>query len=184
MTLETSRQFFLRFVQDTYSADAATYGSVTYGEDPFAYGQEPTETTNPSTDYDLLPALGFHPEDPGWTFRVGDENLFGCSIIDSEKPSEPIDVTPIAVAEVILTEQRFDQILPWYKRLALTPNEATNQLERTWEPGDLDKEGRFRVTVRIVFDSGRILSVEGNDSVIMQVNSSIDSAAETRGRFL
>jgi hypothetical protein len=187
MTLTTSRQFHLLFVQSAYSADAATYGSEEYGADPFSYGQEATESVNPSTQYSLLPTLGQHPEEPAWIYRVGDENPFSCSIIEHDNPAVNIDVTPVAVADVVLTEIRFDDELPWYRRFALTPDEVNDRLERTWEVGDLTQQGRFRVTVRVEFESGRILTVEGNDGVWLQVNSSTDSeipVGQNRGGFL
>ena len=187
MTLTTSRQFFLRFVKTAISGENALYGSETYGADPFSYGQEATETTFPSTDYSVLPFPGYYPDLPAWTYRVGDQNAFACGVVDSNDPSVPIDVSAVATAYVVLTEDRFDQQIPWYRTFQLIPNEANDQLERTWLQGDLRRQGRYRVTVRILFDSGRYLTVESNDDVMLYVNSSTDSEipeGQEQGRWM
>lgn len=186
MTLLTSRQFFLRFVESAITGENALYGSETYGADPFSYGQEATETVFPSTEYSVL--AGSSPDLPAWTYRVGDQNKFSCAIVDSKDPSVPIDVSAINTASVLLwNASRFDQQLPWYRTYQLIPNETNNQLERTWLPGDLSREGRFRVQIHVLFDSGRTLTVESNDEVMLYVNSSIDADGpehELRGRWL
>jgi len=187
MTILTSRQFFLRFVKSAITGESALYGSETYGADPFSYGQEATETVFPSTEYSLLPYPGYHPQEPAWTYRVGDQNEFACAIVDSNDPSSPIDVSPVDTAHVVLTEERFDQQLPWYRTFNLIPEEATNQLRQSWLQGDLRRQGRYRVTVRVLFASGRYLTVEANDNVMLNVNGSTDSEipeGQDQGRWM
>jgi len=164
--------YFLRFTKGTYSAPGGTYGGIeTYGEDPFTFGQESSVSTQPTTRYEILPSPGFHPQTPGWEYRVGDESLFSCSLVEADTPSSPIDVTTIDVAELVLTQYTFENIDPWIRTFQLTPNLSTDALERTWLASDLIVEGIFRVNVRLLFDSGRYLTVESNDQVLLQINA-------------
>jgi hypothetical protein len=176
MTLLTSQQFFLRFVKTAITGENALYGSETFGADPFSYGQEATETVFPSTDYTLLPHPGHYPQSPGWSYRVGDQNLFSCSVVDSKNPSDPIDVSAVSEAYVVLAEQKFDHVLPWYQEFELTIDEGNKRFTRNWLIGDLGKQGRFRVNVRILFNSGRHLTVESKDETMLFVNSWVDAA--------
>ena len=68
---------------------------------------------------------------------MGDQNAFACGAVDSNDPSVPIDVSAVSTAYVVLTEDLFDQQIPWYRTFQLIPNEANDQLERTWLQGDL-----------------------------------------------
>ncbi len=164
--------YFLRFTKGTYSAPGGTYGGTeTYGENPFTFGQQASDSTQPTTRYDLLPSPGFHPQTPGWEYRVGDESLFSCSLIESGNPSNTIDLSTVDIAELILTEYTFENLKSKIQTFLLTINTSTNALERVWLPEDLVNEGIFRVNVRLLFNSGRYLTAEANDQVLLQINS-------------
>ena len=165
-----SRHLHLRFLQGSFLADDATYGSATYGEPLYTYGPEPTQTVIPGIDYDVLPSPGWHPQEPGWVFRIGDTTRFACVIIDKDAPDQPIDVSSIFQAHLILNKVSFDSS-PYAVQYDLLPDPATNQLYRDWLPQELIVQGRFRVSIRILFLSDRYLSIEANDELELQVNA-------------
>ena len=172
MATETAREFYLRFVQGNFVTAAGDYGGPeTYGETGMTYGQEALESAEPTTQYEILPSPGFHPQDPAWRYRVGDETEFACIIVEHENPSQRLDVTSIAQATLFITSFTFDTSA-LTKEFELTPDEATDELKYVWLPFDLDAEGAFRVIIQIVFDTGRTMTIETNDQVLMHVHAS------------
>ena len=182
--MAASRHFHLLFLSGGYTADDAQYGSETYGADPFTYGQQPTQTTLNGTDYELLPTPGWHPQDPAWLFRLADTTRFGAVIVDRSDPTEQVDVSTVVSAFLFLTEWTLDGSKAWKRGFELSADVPNNLLFRDWLPGDLIVQGRFRVLLRILFESGRYLTVEANDSVTLQVNASQQAQGGDQGNYV
>jgi hypothetical protein len=173
----TSRTYNLKFLRGSYSAADATYGVANYGTDPYTYGQEASQSILAGVDYELLPFPGWHPAYPEWVYRVGDESRFSAAIVDRDNPSDAIDVSTVASAVVVLTRWTFanssSPLADQYVYVLLTDG-SNNTLYRDWLQTDLQTSGRFRVNIRIVFDSGRAMTIEGSDGVSMNVNNGPD----------
>ncbi|RKZ13131.1 hypothetical protein DRQ53_13790 [bacterium] len=177
--MAASRHFHLRFFSGGYTADDAAYGSlVTYGEDPFTYGQQASQTTLTGTDYELLPSPGWHPQDPAWVFREADTTRFSALIVDVDDPTEQVDVSVVVQADLILTQWTNDGAKAWKRGFPLVADVDTNTLYRDWVATDLIVQGRFRAALRVLFESGRYMTVETNDSVVFQVNASQQTQAD------
>lgn len=171
---EESRHYHLRFVQGSFLSDDSQYGSATYGEDGYTYGQDQQQSIIPGTEYYLLPWPGWQPHDPaGWTARSGDTSQFTAVVVDQQNPSSFIDVSSVVSAQLVITQWTFAK--PWKGIYPLQLNTANNQFYRDWQEGDLPVAGRFRVSIRILFESGRYLTVEGSDDPMLQVNDSTAS---------
>ena len=167
-----SRHVHVKFLQGSYLASDAAYGSVTYGEDAFTYGQQGTQSVLSGVSYELLPSPGWHPQDPAWVFRAGDTTRFSSLIVSADDPTKQVDVSTIVSATLVLTEWGMDGATTWKRGFDLLADVPSNSLYRDWLPDDLVVQGRFRVVVRILFESGRNMTVESNDSVVFQINDS------------
>jgi hypothetical protein len=47
----------------------------------------------------------------------------------------------------------------------------SNQVFRNWESDDLDRIGRYLVNIRLVFGTGRVMTVGTDDDQALQVSS-------------
>lgn len=173
----TSRTYNLKFLRGSYSSADATYGSVNYGTDPYTYGQQASQSILAGVDYELLPFPGWHPAYPEWVYRVGDESRFSAAVVDRDNPSDAIDVSTVVSAVVVLTRWTFaNSASPSSDRYVydLSTDLTNNTLYRTWLQTDLQTPGRFRVNIRIIFQSGRAMTIESSDGVSMHVNNGPD----------
>ena len=163
-----SRHFHLKFLQGSYLSDDAEYGSALYGDS--TYGAQATQSVLGGDTYELLPFPGWHPQDPAWVYRIGDTTRFEALVVASNDPTDQVDVSTLTAAHLILTQWTMDGSKAWKRGFELLPDSANNVLYRDLLPTDLIVAGRFRVSIRLLFDSGRYMTVEGNDGVLMQVN--------------
>ena len=168
--MTSSRHFHIKFLQGSYSAEDALYGSANYGDS--TYGAVASQSALGGVKYELLPAPGWHPQEPAWTFRYGDSTRFEAFVVDAATPTTKLDVSPITAAHLVLTQWTFDGSKAWKRGFPLLLNETDNSFYRDWDTFDLIVAGRFRVAIRMLFDSGRYMTVETNDSVVLQVNDS------------
>jgi hypothetical protein len=168
-----TRTYNLRFLRGSYDYSDATYGVSTYGADNYTYGQEASQSILAGVNYELLPSPGWHPAEPEWVYRIGDETRFASSVVDHDNPSDSIDVSTVTAAQLFLTLWSFGSVEQTFT-YDLTPNLTEDTLDRYWLQTDLQTEGRFRVNIHIEFDSGRSITVEGADSVSLFVNSGPD----------
>lgn len=174
MTHRTDRGVFnLRFLQGGYATNEGFYGSDpgTYGEPEFTYGIESGESTVLGLRYVVLPVPAQRPGTPEWSYRIGDTaKPFLAAIIAEETPSERLDLSSITDAWLVLTElsptssSRRGYLLEW--------DAESNLLRRDWLQDDLLRRGRFMVTIRLQFESGRYMSIEANDDTLLEIMDS------------
>ena len=173
MPIDTrSRLFHVRFLQGGYSTESGFYGQDTYGEAQLTYGQEAGESTVAGVEYMIVPQPGSRPADPTWQFRVGDTTRqFTAAIVDRRNPDQRLDLTPIADAHLVITELRpFGGV---YRRgFVLEWDPVEDVLVRQWFPDDLVRPGRYLVNIRLLFNSGRYMTLEPNDDITFEVYES------------
>jgi hypothetical protein len=176
-----ARQFYLRFLQGGYASSAGFYGGGvtgdTYGQANVTYGMEAGESTIPGVDYIVMPIPGSRPSNPAWLFRVGDTAKgFTAAVVDQLNPTRRLDTSSLVDAYLVLTEPlRSHGGGIWQKAFLLEWDEDNDVLHRQWFPDDLSKPGRYVVTIRLLFESGRYMSIEANDETMFEVYESIVS---------
>jgi hypothetical protein len=154
----TQRGARLRF-RSGAAAPEGTYGSAgrTYGEPGWTYGQAATDPTD--TRYDVTAFPGWGPRTPDWEYRQWDITPVMEMVLLAEGGA-PIDYASILSAELILTLTTYGAYT-YQPAYPLVVN--ADRLTRVWETGDLLVPGRYRVIVKMVFDSGRTLTVPSSD---------------------
>jgi hypothetical protein len=146
----------VRFVSGV-PQDAALWGSSTFGG-PITFGQA---ASDPATAlvYQAIPMPEGYPDSQSWSYRIGDTTPAIELMIVSEDGA-PIDSTPIA--QVALALDRFTGE-PHRILMPLVP--VGNTFRCDPEPDDLNAEGKYRVVVRVLMNSGRVLTVPTDDRV-------------------
>jgi hypothetical protein len=168
-----ARILHLRFVSGGIAADRGLYGSGTYG-DLQSYGEEVGESAITGVRYELMPYPGWHPGRAAWIYRVGDtEEPFVAVIGNYEDPMDRLDVTSIHQAMLVLREVSLVK-KPWMRAFPLFTNEAQNTLDRTWHESDLTRAGEFAATIRVLFNSGRYMTIEAQDDTTFLVTGSAE----------
>lgn len=155
----TDNTLTLEFATGAVSPDG-TYGSSgrTYGELNWSYGQVATDPT--SLAYQLTAFPGWGPRTPDWEYRQWDTTpVLEISLLDDN--GTPIDYSVIASAVLVLTQTNYGGFRFYSPEFPLTV--GADRLTRTWALHDLCAVGRYRVTVRVTFDSGRTMTIPSTD---------------------
>lgn len=164
-----SRRFHVRLVTGGATAAAATYGAGTFGDADLTYGQEQGESAYLGVEYHVLPVGAWHPAQPGWTFRKGDTlRPFGLIVVNGDDPTERLDLDAVTSARVAIRQLGFG-ITPNVQTFDLSLNTTDDIFERTWLPDDLDVPGTYQLSLEITFDTGRIRTLEPNDTVLFKI---------------
>ena len=162
MTLKsTTRLFHLRFVQGGFPAEEGQYGSDLYGSPDFTYGQLVGEDALIGLNYVVLPVSSSHPDRTSWFFRVGDTaKSFVAQIIPESEPQKPMSLGSVAAATLFLNET--SSFTSEFQRLSfdLSIDKDNSHLVYSFEPGDLHKPGYYNVQIRVLFNSGRYMTIE------------------------
>lgn len=168
--LDTARKFHLRFVQGSYPLSAGTYGGTgTYGDADLTYGSEPGESVLAGALYKLAPYPGDRSHTPSWLYREGDTAKgFKANIVERDNQSIKLDLSTVATAVLWLTPIGLTNNGLTATSFALTVDVSNNFVERTWTDGDLSK-GRFIASVILTFNSGRVMTVETDDEIQIEV---------------
>ena len=144
----------------TVASPAGTYGAATrtYGEVGWSYGQALAEGTE--TSYQLTAYPGWGPRSPDWEYRQWDTTpAMNISLIGPSGAT--IVYSTIASATLVLTQTSYggyDFYSPVY-----TLTVAADRLTRTWVQYDLPAVGMYRAVVKLVFTSGRTMTIPSND---------------------
>jgi len=166
---EGAQRLYVKFLRGGVDAASGNYGSGTFGDTELTYGQEATDPTLTGTNYRLLPLAGSRPRKPAWQYRVGDTLLrWQAMIVDPVDPSSRMSLVPVTQAALII-ELMDPARAYWYRGFALDLG-VDDVLTRVWGVGDLPVPGLFRATVVMDFDTGRRMSVETDDDVLMAVH--------------
>jgi hypothetical protein len=149
------------------SAPDGTYGSAgaDYGEIGWTYGQSLTDPTE--TGYELTAYPGWGPRVPDWEYRQWDTSP-ALEISLLAPGAVPIDYSLVDTAELILTRTSYGAF-EYQPAFALTV--GADRLTRTWEEGDLLVAGHFRVIVKLVFGSGRTMTIPSRDLAALVVRN-------------
>lgn len=167
-----ARQFHIRFVQGGFPQAEGFYGADTYGAEYATYGSEVGEATIPGVQYFVMPVSGRRPSDPAWLFRIGDTaNKFEAMIVERESPSKRLGLESVVDAYLVLSQTNANAGVYQQAHL-LEWDEDTDIFFRTWEADDLVRPGRYMVTLRLLFKSGRFMSIEANDETLFEVYES------------
>lgn len=170
---ETARTFHMRFVQGGYALAEGFYGGVgTYGDADLTYGSEAGEGALAGALYRLLPFPGFRSQSPAWIFRAGDTSkLFKAIVSERDNQSERLPLNTVTSATLVLTNLSLDGRGPVVAQLPLTINTIDNVFERQFATADLTK-GRYIASIMITFASGRVMTVEADTEIQLEVLSS------------
>jgi hypothetical protein len=107
-----------------------------------------------------------------WHYRAHDTaRRFEASIIPLDKPNLPLDLTPVLRATLILSGISAFGGVQDRRIFDLNIDYEASQLWRNWEHDDLDRIGRYLVNIRIVFGTGRVMTVGTDDDQALQVSS-------------
>jgi len=170
---EKSRFFHLRFLRGGYTSEPGAYGTDTYGSADQTYGQRTGESVVTGTEYMIVPDPGARPAVPAWVFRTNDTGKpFIAAIVNQVDPSDRLDLEPVVEAELVLTEfVTFGASGSMIARrtFPLVWDPIADVLRRDWDPGDLVRPGRYIVNIRLLFESGRYMTLEGNDDSYAEV---------------
>lgn len=151
-----------RFVPFDGSRVAATYGGGTYGGG--TYGEEASDPLS-NRDFVLAPAPGQYPSELGWEFRVGDVgSTFAAKVVGVDGL---LALSPFAQAVLVI--ERVSVGPRVCKGFGMTIDDVNDKVTYDWRDGDLDDAGMYAVMVQFVSDSGRPLTVDGNDLAAMVV---------------
>ena len=155
----------LRFVPGV-SVTAATYGSGNYGTQ--TYGQAATDPL-PSFSYRVVPLPTGAPTSPAWLYREGDTwpdllaQLFGFDT--------PLDLTPVDTVTLVLTPHDGRDLTSERYALGVLKRPELGMVVGHWDPTHLPDPGTYRVAFVLVFDSGRRLTIPGDDLTTFAVVS-------------
>ena len=134
---------------------AGTMGSGTLGE-------RATQAAVEGINYVVIPVSGSYPSEPAWSFRRGDTGrTFECTMVDSRNPTERLATADIATAELILTDISARD--HWTRLYPLDLDSVNDICFRQWHEYDLPLIGRFMVMVKLIFNSGRQMTLQAND---------------------
>lgn len=154
--------------------DAALWGSSTFGG-PITYGQAATDAAVALT-YRAIPIPQGYLDPRVWSYRRFDtEPDIELAIVSSLDDFDPavgvgvikrdgtIDPDPIAVAEMVL-----DRVVGSPHRIVL-PLVVGETFKCQLQEGQLDRPGEYRVVVRLVMNSGRVLTVPTYDQLTFTI---------------
>ena len=171
-SLDKSRTLDLRFVLGSFATSDGYYGTGLYGGEDQTYGQIRGESALPGVNYVILPGSSSRPHAVSWHYRAHDTaRRFEASIIPLDKPNFELDLTSVVRATLILSGMSAFGGVQDRRIFDLDVDYSSNQVWRNWEQDDLDRIGRYLVNIRLVFGTGRVMTVGTDDDQALQVSS-------------
>jgi hypothetical protein len=167
-----ARSLHLKFVQGGYALAQGFYGGVgTYGDDDLTYGSEPGEGALAGSLYRLLPFPGYRSQQPSWIYREGDNNkLFKAVIVEKDNQSVRLPLNTVNTVTLVLTQLNLDGTGVTRLTYPLTVDDINDELSYEFpNAGAYLRKGRFLASVKVYFDSGRLMTIEADNEIHLEV---------------
>lgn len=168
MTTTPTRNLLLRPSVATSSGNFGSAGA-TYGETNWTYGEQAQDSAE--TRYEVSAYPGSGPRTPDWVYRQWSTQPDMVLAVLSPD-GVPLDYASVDTAELILTMTGYTGLIGQGTARYSPSYDLTvgaDRLTRTWEEFDLPVVGRFRVNVKVTFNSGRIMTLPSTDDAAFVV---------------
>ena len=145
---------------------SATYGGGLYGDD--TYGQQGTDSLT-TAHHRLVPWPGGSPTGPSWRYQQGDTApAWEAQVIADDGV---VDYTGLASGMLMLAKVDNPADASVFELTVVTAPNGDQRLHHDWRIGELNLAGVFRVSVVLVYTSGRWMSVPAEDQQAMVITS-------------